>query len=345
LPAVKERIAIEKPAPREQRPRLDEFASEHERVQIEKVERSSAELVLKRGSLSHPLILQARGVLGHAKADSRKILGASDQCLDIRVSKGSLDRALRIMAGLIGAVEAEGFEVTVGNGHREHTVANIHGKQIKFGLIEKVERVDLAVAPPGGMLERVLTFSGKPVAFEPNGRLSIEIWQPWRANPKRWKDRKSQLLEEQLPQVVAGFIRIALAEKAEDEKRAALERERQQRAEERARLVQAIKAEQSRVHALRRAAGDWYRAEQIRCFVSAARDSAKRNGQPADAGTPFGDWLAWAEHQADRLDPLKESPPSIVDRKSEVEPEHVGYYGYGKREPPFRFPKPIWRMK
>jgi len=72
---------------------------------------------------------------------------------------------------------------------------------------------------------------------------------------------------------------------------------------------------------------------------------AERNGQSVAAGTAFGDWLIWAEQQADRIDPLRESPASIIDRKREVEPEHVSYYGYRKPEPPFRFPKPIWRME
>lgn len=44
------------------------------------------------------------------------------------------------------------------------------------------------------------------------------------------------------------------------------------------------------------------------------------------------------------LDPLKESPASIIDRKVETVSSYSGYYGYQKPDPPFRFPKPIWRM-
>lgn len=221
-------------------------------------------------------------------------------------------------------------------------MAMMHGQRIKFGLLEKVERVELAVAPPGSVLERVLTFKRRPVEFEPTGRLSIEIWQPWRADPKRWKDRKSARLEEILPQIVAGFIRLVLFEKAECEKQQAAERERQRRAEERARLEQEIKTEESKVRALRHAAADWSRAASVRAFISAAREAASRNGQPVEPGTPFGDWLVWAAKQADLIDPLVESPASIMDHKTEVEPQYVGYYGYRKPEPPFRFPKPIW---
>ena len=152
-------------------------------------------------------------------------------------------------------------------------------------------------------------------------------------------------LEEQLSQVVAGFLRLALADRAEEERRVAEQRERQREAEVRAQLEESIKTEQSKVRALRNAAANWARAEQIRAFVSAARGAAVQNARPVEPGTPFGDWIAWAERQADRLDPLKESPASIIDRKREEETSYSGYYGYRKPDRPFRFPKPIWSMK
>jgi hypothetical protein len=344
LSPIKDKIWLRKPPPPKEKPPLENFASEAEQAQIEKLERSSGELVLKKGSLSHPLIVQARGVLGRATANNRNILQTQQQCLDVRVSKGSLDRALRIMAGLIATMEEEGFSITVGDGHHEQTVVMVYGQQIKLGLVEKVDRVELAVAPPGGVLERVLTYGSKPATFEPSGQLSIEVWQPWDADPKRWKDRKAHPLEELLRQVAAGFIRIALKKRSEQEKRAAEERVRRQRDAERAELERSIKVEHSKVRALRHAAANWIRAEQVRSFLTAARESAERNGQSVAAGTAFGDWLEWAEQQANRIDPLRESPASIFDRRREVEPEHVAYYGYRKPEPGFRFPKPIWRI-
>jgi hypothetical protein len=344
LPPVPKPIWILKPKPREEPPLLEDVATEQERAQVEKLEQCSSELVLKRGSLSHPLIVQARDVLTHQTADEREIIWTAKQCLDIRVSKASLDRALRIMAGFIAGIEGEGFTITVGDRQREKTVARIHGQQICFGLVETVERIELAVAPPGSVLERVLTFRGAPVRYQPSGQLCIAIWNQWGPYQKRWKDRKSARLEELLPKVLAGFIEVALGEKAKQEKREAAERERERIAEEWARLEQTIRGEESRVRALRQAAANWSRADQIRAFISAARDAACREGQQIEAGTPFGDWLVWAGHQADRIDPLKESPDSIIDRKRRFEPEYESHYPYRKREPPFRFPKPIWRM-
>ena len=351
LPPLKEKIVLQKPTPRPEPPKLSDFAEPEEIAQIEQLEQTAGEALLKRGSLSHPLIVEARGAFKHAQVSESKILWTRERSLDIRVSKDRLDRAYRIMAGIISALEERGFTVAVETRRQEkqevQTVAKIYGQVIRFGLTEKIDRVEIAAPPKGGLLERVLTYGGKPVTHEPSGRLSIEVWTEWGYNRRSWRDGKAQRLEDQLPQMVAGFMRLALADRAEERKRAAEEREKQRIAEERANLEKSIKAEQSKVNALRNATARWTRAEQIRSFVSAARNAAVQNGESVEAGSPFGDWVIWAERQADRLDPLKESSPSIIDRKSETVSSYTSYYGYGyqKPDPPFRFPKPIWRMK
>jgi hypothetical protein len=94
---------------------------------------------------------------------------------------------------------------------------------------------------------------------------------------------------------------------------------------------------------LHRAATNLERAERIRGLVAAARETALADGQAVEPGAAFGDWLVWAAHQADRLDPLKVSPPSIIDTKSAPQPRYVPY-GYVKPDPPFRWPKPLWKL-
>ena len=99
--------------------------------------------VLTRGSLSHPLIVQARSVLKKARADDRKILLTGERCLDTRVSKVQLDRAITAMASFIELAEAEGFSVIVGEGQPDATSLVAYDQCVKFGLLEKVQRVDL----------------------------------------------------------------------------------------------------------------------------------------------------------------------------------------------------------
>ena len=212
--------------------------------------------------------------------------------------------------------------------------------------MEQVDRIQTTVAPSGGLVDRVLKYGAQPpVPREPSGKLLIEVSDSWSIHKKRWRDGKAAQLEDLVPKVLAGFIRIALGRRAEEEKRAAEARERQNRIDERDRVLIAIKAEKARVRALRHFAADWLRAEQLRSFISAASHAGSQHGQATEPGTPFGDWLTWAAKQADRLDPLKESPESIIDCKLEPPDEPTWLYSYRKPPAPFRFPKPIWRIQ
>ena len=167
--------------------------------------------------------------------------------MDISVSKTALPRALRLAAGLITALEEEGFKVAVKKGHKEKTTATLHNQEIGFTIVEKIDSIPLASPPKGGVLQRVLTYAGTPHEHKPSGRLGLQIWKPWNALPKSWNDGKTRTLEDLLPEIVAAFLRTALAGKAADEKRAAEAAAAQRAAEERAHRAELIHREEQRV--------------------------------------------------------------------------------------------------
>ncbi len=342
LPALKEPVRLFKPTPKPEPPKIEEYTTPDERAQVAKVTERDAQSILKRGSMSHPLIVQAREILGRSNRDGHDLLWTDEPCLDISVSKTALPRALRLAAGLVTALEEEGFKIAVKKGHKEKATAMIHNQEIGFTIVEKIDHIPLATPPKGGVLQRVLTYAGTPLEQKPSGRLGLQIWQPWNASPKSWKDGKTRTLEDLLPEIVAAFLRIALAGKAADEKRAAEKVQAERLAAERARKAELIKKEEARVRALHRAAANWERACRIRALVAAASDGAKRDGVPVEPGTLFGDWLIWAEQQADRIDPLKASPLSVIDSQP-APASQPSHYGYQKPDPPIRFPKPLWR--
>jgi hypothetical protein len=78
-----------------------------------------------------------------------------------------------------------------------------------------------------------------------------------------------------------------------------------------------IEEEEKKIKTLKREAAAWLLAERIRNYVAAVRaDAAQR---PDSGGrTKLLEWIYWAEQQADRVDPLKKSPESIVDDKEQV---------------------------
>ena len=150
---------------------------------------------------------------------------------------------MRLAAGLITALEEEAFKIAVKKGHKEKTTATLHNQAIGFTIVEKIDDIPLATPPKGGVLQRVLTYAGTPHEHKPSGRLGLKIWQPWNVLPKSWNDGKSRTLEDLLPEIVAAFLRIALAGKAENEKRAPEKVEAERLAAERARKAELIKKE------------------------------------------------------------------------------------------------------
>jgi hypothetical protein len=342
LTKLKEPIRLFKPTPKPEPPKIEEYTTPDEQAQVVKAAQRDAQLTLKRGNMSHRLIVQTREILGRSNHDGHDLLWTNEPCLDLSVSKAALPRALRLVEALMTALEEEGFKISVKSGPKEKTTATLHNQEIGFTFVEKIDHIPLASPPKGGVLDRVLKYAGTPHERKPSGRLGLQIWKPWDALPKSWNDGKTRTLEDLLPEIVAAFLRIALAGKAADEKRAAEETVARKATEERAHRAELIHHEEQRVRALYRAAVNLERAERIRHMVGAATDAAAAKGISIDRGTAFGDWLVWAVQQADRIDPLKESPESIIDTKQAPEPRYVPY-GHRPPSPPFRWPKPLWR--
>ena len=61
----------------------------------------------------------------------------------------------------------------------------------------------------------------------------------------------------------------------------------------------------------------WNRAERIRKYVAAVREGAQKKADGNERDKIL-EWTVWADQQADRIDPLKENPRSIVDDKPDV---------------------------
>lgn len=107
--------------------------------------------------------------------------------------------------------------------------------------------------------------------------------------------------------------------------RAEEERRRKEWEQLRVQKIQEIHDEEKRVAGLTGEVDTWRRSQEIRAYVRAVREaSITRNGQIA-AGSEEGKWLAWAEQQADRLDPLVKSPHSILDEKEKWEKPSYTY--------------------
>ncbi len=281
-------------------PILPEDAPELER--IERVAAATTPPVTK-AMLAHPLVEKTRSLLSEARSkEGEKLWGGREtEWLDLRVTKATLPRALRIMAAIIHILERERFKLIVEKNKSESTGAIIYGENICFGVVEKLRQIKSA--------EGSGTYTYNRVTLEPTGILSLELWNYCPERLRRvWRDSERAKLEEHLPACIAGMMKIALAARSRRDAEEKEEQARQRRIDEVRAVLTQIEKEETKIKALKREAIEWHRAERIRKYVAAVRATAAKDAE----------WLAWAERQADRIDPLKENPQSIVDDKPEV---------------------------
>jgi len=94
---------------------------------------------------------------------------------------------------------------------------------------------------------------------------------------------------------------------------------------ERAKQLELIKEEEERLAELNEEVVAWHRSQQMRQYIQAVRDLALKQHGAIEEGSKLCEWLTWAEQQADRLDPLVESPASVLDEKGKYQRSYYGW--------------------
>lgn len=291
-------------------------------------------VVPERLSSPHLLVKQYSEILnGRQPNDVGLVNPPKKGCLDITVSKGSLRRALRIMDTVIKFLEKQGYDVYLSGGRTKTKIQEI---PISFGISEKLatrkkrpEEHDLNGRYRFGHSR----FIEKRV---PSGDLCLTIHEAEDfyiyGCQQNWNDGKKSKLENRINSFINGLVTVAIAkierdkEKEEDERRRIvrqkqLEEERLKRAELRIKYIE----EEARVQKLISEAENWKKSQILREYVAEIERLATTGEQSLSLEKPFAEWLKWAHDQADRLDPLAQSPASILDEECPEEDSRNDY--------------------
>jgi hypothetical protein len=261
----------------------------------------------------HPLIrATASRIKYHSRKDDFGILVPQEPGgLDIRVSSGTLDRALSVMAQVIAVLERQGGQVIVSN--EGHTNALINGTPVRFAIEEPVHKVVTAKPRVQNPTDR--WDYDEIVKREPGGKLVLSIraytWGKYEQQ-KHWSDAKVQRLENMVAPIVAGLMRTAVSLRRQDEERKRQEAERERAAREREQLRKDIEQEEKKLAHLNESVQGWHQAELIRRFIAVYSEKIK--DWPVDKQDVAKGWIAWALEQADRLDPFVLEKPGSVPR-------------------------------
>lgn len=268
---------------------------------------------------SHTLVSQANEDFQGARPNENGILALPEHAvLALHVSKSSLRRALRIMDAVLKGLEEREYRVAPG------PTVTILDATVKFSIEESLE----AEREEADDLELegryVFGHSRFNKKWIPSGRLVLRIHDAdryWAQGcRKSWRDGEKTKLEGVLNKFVGGLVAFAARIKEHEEAEARKEQERQaeelrreEAARQRAEKRKQYNAERARVETLLDEAKSWRRSQALRDYIEAAKcDHLQRFGTIDPVGD-FAQWVEWAIKQADRLDPLRESPPSILD--------------------------------
>ncbi len=256
----------------------------------------------------HPFVRMTSDALQGRKADQYGMLLRpwNEKCLDVRVSRASVPRALRLFDALLKAVELRGFKVSVAEGGKSATYIQVGDQKLEISLEEKTTRKDHVLTKEETERKAKYTWSSAPKwDYEPAGILQFRIKEVWGDGARRtWSDRKQRRVEEMLNDIIGGLMTVAEAKRLHESE---LERQRREWADaERRRQEIEIRrqreAEQLRV--LEQEATSWARSQQLRAYIDAVERVALRRAHTADEGTKIRQWLEWARRHAARLDPL-----------------------------------------
>jgi hypothetical protein len=262
-----------------------------------------------------------------------------DAPLSLRVSKGTLRRALLIVDALLKAFEERGYRVFAG------PKVEVEGVRLSFTIEERLESKQEQPADVDLSGSYRFGHSRFDKRWVPSGQLTLQLNEGseyWARGCRRtWSDAKKSTLEQRLGGLLPAMLELVALKReheAEVKRRADEERARQLRLEQEAKVRaekrKAYRAEYSRLRQLTRQVKNWKLSHDLRAYIEAATNAHVQTRGEIEPDSELAKWLEWASWQADRLDPFCESRPSILDEDpkqfEDPKPSHFGSWSYGQ---------------
>jgi hypothetical protein len=261
------------------------------------------------GTLHH-LVAEAKRQLKKADPDGYGRVSTSwrgGSC-SISVFPASIDRAVRIMNILIKALTKRSYTVSVDEKNGQ-TLVKVLDEQIGFRLEERSRQTRRTLTPAELKEQKTNPYRSFPAYdYMATGEFSLSFTDGSYAE-KVCTDNKKGTIEEKLNLFIIALIKRALKKKDDCIRRAREEEIRRAREQKRWEMDSLIRKEKEKLETLKKQCAAWHESQNLREFIKAAYQSRPQ----FDPESPFAKWLVWASLQADRMDPLKHSPPSVLD--------------------------------
>ena len=229
------------------------------------------------------------------------------RALAIKVSEASLPRALRIMDTLVKALDVRGMPLRIEPDGKRRTCLTLQGQVLAIRLVENTSRTEREPTKEERQEIRKYghTYLPNRYSYRPTGALKLGIVVGYGDElQKVVADGKHQRVEQFLNEFVVKLEAEAVLRKRREEH---LQRQRllwEEEARRRREREDKQRKEMERLKALEEEAHNWKRAENIRAYVAAAETKAAGEDGSIASESELGQWIAWARHKADWIDPI-----------------------------------------
>lgn len=254
----------------------------------------------------HPVVAATKNALLTQREDSFGARQTSQKGhFDVRVTKGQIDRAMLLLDAFAKACEKRGYVVGSPKSEwKRPSCIFVMEQEVDIRLMEKVRRHE---DPKTTDSKHSVAWSYHQYTYSSTGQLTLSV------GGRELRDTQKGTIESRMPEAMLILIESAINTR----RREIEERRREERArllaEKRHELNLQKKEELKRVEQLYEDANSWARSLHLREYLKAVRTFLlERDGQILP-GSNTGQWLTWAEGQADRLDPLSTAPYSVLD--------------------------------
>ncbi len=260
---------------------------------------------------AHPLTLKTTRALKTAKTGERGILIPRNKVyLDIRVTRGCVNRACLIMDTLVKALLDCDHELIIEKGDPVRTMASVEGELIEIGIDEKIRAVDHVVTPKekteyGGYIGWTPRYD-----HVPTGELTLKIRNATYLGIRQtWADGKVQRLENCLGKFIVGLHYTAGGIKEHREERERRERIWEERSLLRKEQQRLEKLDNQKIEKLLKDLDDRHVARSIREYLAEI-------GSLVQQVEGLDEWIKWANSYSSQIDPIS-YPENLVFKEME----------------------------
>ena len=248
----------------------------------------------------HRLIKATRAALIKGKPNERGLISPGKKnCLDMNVTKGTIERACLIMDALLKTIELEGFEVIQTQKSPYKTTVIINGESIEIGIDEKVSQTDHLLTDDEKRRRKRGEWVYPPkYDYHPTGNLVMRIRNAYSLGVRQqWADGKIQRVEDCLGEFFLGLKNVAAAKIAVEEEFQRRQRERKEEQIRRAELQRLTDIEIFKARKLTTDMANWENADRMRRYLVALHK--------INVSVPgLEDWITWCAKYIESIDPL-----------------------------------------